>query len=167
MINGIVITIRKPAYMSVRAYKEATRKGFKALGEYWFENMLDSHFEPGAERKYNYRPRSADWIKGKTRGAAKEKNINGGAHVANVWTGRMRDALTRYTRVRAFPTRATLIMVGPPYIKTRHKPESNQPNKAAEVTRVTTRQSRELSRVLRATVEKEFNRHRPAEEIKI
>ena len=167
MISGIVITIRKPAYMSTRAFKEATRKGFKVIGEHWHEHMLPSHFEPGANRKYNYRKRSADWIRGKTRGQARERNVFGSAHVPNVWTGRMRDALTRFSRIRAFPTRSTLVMTGPPYINMRFQAGSNQPDKAKEVTTVTTRQGRELSRLLRSTIEKEFNRHRPPEEIKV
>lgn len=167
-IVGISMTVKKPAALSERKFREVARSGFQELAEKWHRDFLGRHFEPTAARRYGYRRRSVKYVARKTTPGRdyRRKNIYGSQHVPNVLTGRLRDALTRSVQIRAFPSRATVRLTGTEYIGRRFPPDMNQPDKDSEIKATTREERRELARTFRDHVTTELNKHRTPEVVK-
>lgn len=137
-----------PAPLSKRAMRELTRDGFREIGQMWQREMVPDHFDPAKQRKYRFRPRSKKYLDRKLREAERGKARKGGRALL-VRSGLMEQLLEREQRVRAFPTRATVLLPGPRYVSMR--PRGNRQNLGEEATRVTRGEQRRL--------EKRFDKH--------
>lgn len=131
----------QPPEVSARKTKEWQRHAFGVIGEYWFQHYLPDHFATYAAAKYGYQARTRRYLQRKAAlakaGVAKE-----GGLVDLILTGDMRDVMIRASQIRAFPTRATVVMQAPLYMTFR--PRGNQPDKQAEVLSVIDSQRRKF-----------------------
>jgi hypothetical protein len=147
-------------------WREITRGAYAAVGQYWVDNYLMGHFEPGAGVKYRYKFRTRAYNRRKDLKRSQGKPMQrgnapviAGSDTPNVLTGYMKREMTRSVVVRGFPTRATVYMYGPQYLSMRYR-FKNQPNKPAEITTVRGDEREKLAQVLRAEVLKRINAYR-------
>lgn len=147
--------------LGVRFQRQAFRESFEDVGNYWFRHLLPLHFEPSAFRRYGYQKRSTSWNKRKDKLKARGKFV-AGSETPNVATGRGREEFTRFSTVRAFPSRVKVVTVGPRYFRFVPRAGSSQPNKIAEITAANAEDFAELVRVfeqsMAARVEAELTR---------
>jgi hypothetical protein len=139
-------TVTVDKFASKRAWQRGMRQAHAEQGEYWHTKILPKHFEPGAGAKYGHKPRSDKYQRRKKKLAAAGK-VKYGGMVDNVATGRMETMLKGMGVFRAFPTRVTVYMTGPRYITMRPY-ETNQPDKAKEITALTAQEISDLENVL-------------------
>lgn len=146
------LTFDPPDALSARAVRRMNRAGYQAVGEYWHENFAPLHFKPGASQRYGYQPRKETYLKSKQAKARSQKPVNRAGYRVReggtqelVYTGQLRKLVTDYARIRSFPTRLTVELVGPKYLRGRVKP--GHPDIAGEVTAVSPAEIEELSHV--------------------
>ena len=154
------ITYIKPPDVTVRAWREGMRAAHAEAARVWHEEMLPDHFTPFARFKYQYQPRTLATRKRKKQLAEKGQVLEGGL-VDNVWSGTMRNLLTGAASIRAYPSRFTVTMPGPPYISMRPNPvgrSANQPDKAAEILKITPDQRLQLARVVDSVAKQHFKK---------
>ncbi len=159
------------------AWRTITREAYRAVGLYWVANMLPKHFQPGAASKYNYEYRSQAYLLRKhgtnvgnlrAIGLKRREVFSKLRQLDNetplVLTGRMKQDVLSQNVVRGFPTRATVYLYGPQYMNAklgagyaRRKNDKGgtfvdysrrQPDKAKEMTTVTSDERNELAVVL-------------------
>ena len=152
----------KPGGMGKRRWEKIMSNAHADMGDYWHKHFLPKHFQPGARSKYAYEPRSKDYLQRKAYLASQGRTFKGrgpiqqGGKVDLVFTGEMAKQLISRNTIRAYPTRATVVMMGPNYLTTRfHK--KRQPNKAVEVTKVTNDEAEKLAEVMGRSVQKGIN----------
>lgn len=157
---------KKPLDIPRDAWRVITRKAHEEVGRYWVEHYLEGHFAEGAGRKYNYDFRSREYRDRKDRAFANRRPFQKGAAPViagsgrpNVLTGRMMQDVLSQNTVRGFPSRATVTLYGPKYLNTRFY-KKRQPDKGAEITRVTKEEAKVLSRVLRDSIKDQINAYR-------
>ena len=149
----------KPPDLARDAWRKACKKAFVAICWHWHKHMLPRHFEPSARHRYNHKPRSRKWNDRK-QALAKRGIAAMGGMVDNVFKGHMMEALKRSAVVRGFPTRGRLSMFGPNYMKINFRGSSNQPNKKAEVVKLTKPELQELLRLFKKVMIEETNKAR-------
>lgn len=127
---------------SKRAVTRIMKAVFLALGDYWHQEILPRHFEPGAHDRYGYAERTTAHARRKARlwGATPQY----AAERSLVFTGRMKSQLQRWVEVKAYPSRFTVLMHGPRYVGMRPM-RSNMPNMGEEITAVTVAELNELA----------------------
>ena len=143
----------QPPEVTVRTWRELLRESHADIGDHWVRTMLPGHFERGAREKYGYAARSKGYLARKTNVWRKGKAAP--PFLDLVFSGDMRRVMLSVVSVRGFPSRTTITMVAPNYMTFR--PKGNQPDKHAEVTRVTPAQERELSELLNERVTEKLN----------
>lgn len=160
------LTERRPIGVTRDSWREITRAAYRAVGFHWHETYFAGHFKPGASEKYRYKMRSKAYRQRKERLAARGqpfrqggRPVIAGAQQPNVLTGYMRQQMRDNVIVRGFPSRATVIMLGPSYLTTRFR-FKNQPDKPREITTVTRDEEKDLARVLENELIKGINFHR-------
>lgn len=160
------LTEKRPIDVVRDAWREITRGAYRAVGLHWVKTYLKGHFDVGAGQKYNYQFRGKQYRQRKDRAFAAGRPIQkGGAPVIagsdrpNVLTGYMMREMMRNVIVRGFPSRATVIMLGPKYLSTRfHK--KRQPDKPAEITKVREDERRDCGRVLERELKERIESYR-------
>lgn len=153
-----------PPPLSKRAMRELTRDGFREVGQMWQREMLPDHFDPSRQRKYKFRRRGSKYIERKRRDAERDKARKGGRALL-VRSGLMEQLLEREQRVRAFPTRATVMIPGPRYVSMR--PRGNRPNLGAEATAVTSGETKRLAKRFDEHVTQQLNQRRGTKTTKV
>lgn len=159
-LNFILIE-DKPIDVAARVWRrDILKPAHEEVGDYWHKNILPKHFKPGAAQKYNHQARTEGYLKKKARLARSgfAKRVSGQLQ-DNVFTGRMRASLKRSSITRGYPSRVSVSMFGPRYTTMRVW-KSNQPDKAAEITRVTQDEERELAQVMVSHVQKNLGKYR-------
>lgn len=117
--------------LPVRAVRRVLKGTWDAIGLHWQKEFLPRHFKIGAAARYGYKDRTRKTIIRKMKLAAKGKVAKSG-RVDLVWSGVMERALTGFRqRQSAYPTRVTIHLAGPSYLKINYKP--NRPHLAQEV----------------------------------
>jgi hypothetical protein len=126
----------KSLLLSIPAMRKLTKYCFYLLGKYWHEKILPKHFTTNAYGEYGYQPRSA------AHQARKQKKFQHG--LPNVFTGVMRDEVLKKESqdVRDTSTGVKIHIHGPLHLYTYRK-DYKQPDKAAELIAVSSR-DREL-----------------------
>lgn len=166
------VTFNKPPEVSIRAWRNGMREAWRTVGQHWQQQLLPRHFRRGAAATYNHKPRTAEYLRRKklagrgTGPLAKFARRLGmavkyGGEVDNVLTGRMEEALRLPARIIAFPTRVTIRMIGPRYMTFNPRVGGSQPNKPAELTRLTTEEREDLSQRYQAEVLARFKTAAP------
>lgn len=153
----------RPKDISIRAHRDMMRQAHRVQGLYWHTNHLPRHFEQRAVNRYGYQRRKAATLKRKERLAAKGKVLMGGK-VYLVWTGRTMQNLRDFVGIREFPSRVTVRMVGPDYLRINYT--GNRPNLKREITATTADERRELAGVLRDEIKKRRDAYRKQRETK-
>jgi hypothetical protein len=145
----IKLTFDRPPDFSNRGWKEVLRGAMRAAAEHWHAEMLPRHFERSARERYGYQPRTAAYQRRKIRSG----RATGGVDL--VYSGLSRDSALKPPRIRAYPSRARLELLVPPYIKMRPDPRGRRraaPAMGDELTRVTYQESQELSEVMAGVI---------------
>lgn len=167
MIVQVTIREDRPMDVAKRRWNEWCRAAYLKMAKWWYDNILPLHFTKQAPTRYSHKPRSAKYLRHKRKKAAQGKVKYGGL-IDNVYTGAMEEMLRSVAEIRAYPTRAVLSMTGPRYMtmtpftgdrskgyrygKNRSqvisKTAGQQPDKVAEITRVTADEAQILSNIL-------------------
>jgi hypothetical protein len=144
----IKLTFDRPADFSRRGWREVLRGAMRAAAEHWHAEMLPRHFERSARERYGYQPRTAGYQRRKVRDVQRGKAAGG---VDLVYSGLARDSALKPPRIRAYPTRARVELLVPPYINMRPNPRGRRaaaPALGDEMTRVTFDEARRLEAVM-------------------
>lgn len=155
----------RPFDVARDAWRQMQRNGMRAVGEHWHSTMLPKHFTPQAKHTYSHEPRSAKYLRNKQRLAQRGIAIMGGT-VDNVFRGTMMNAVKNRAVIRGFPTRCTVYMTGPGYMKStgfsrsKLKQVSRQPNKIREMLTTTPKEAEELKRILNRTMREQLRQYR-------
>jgi hypothetical protein len=145
------VTFKRPPDVSIRQWRTGMRDAWRGVGQHWQQQMLPRHFTRAAAGMYGHKPRTAKYLARKRRGgfnrfaARLGMTVKYGGEVDNVLTGRMEESLRLPARIIAFPSRVTIRMIGPRYMTFNPRVGGNQPNKPAELTRLTSDEREELS----------------------
>ena len=171
------------------AWRVIARAAYKAVGQWWIDNLLQKHFEPGAATKYGYASRSQAYLLrkfGQSHGSLNSRGIARKEHYSYLrkrddeqplqLSGYMRREVSRSYVIRGFPTRATVIMYGPNYMnaklgagyRTRRTGKGgtftdygqSQPDKVREMTTVLPAERKEMARVLEQEILKGIQSYR-------
>lgn len=149
----------------------ASTKALMAMGKYWHEKFRAKHFTKEGAREYGYKPRDGEAVAGggisvwrKARNLAYGRRLGRkrvrmvltytgrkrkkfGHDLPLVLTGKLRQ-MTRSATFRATKGRATVKMMGPPYMYKYNK-NQKQPDKYRELTTVSPREVRALEAIYR------------------
>jgi len=149
--------------VSTRALREASREGFFAVGQYWDRHFKMRHFETGAEDLYHYQARTPAYLARKKRGwirrGGQRYPVPGGGLLPLVYSGDTRAAVRQRLYPRAYPTRVTLQLPTPRYIRIRPY-KLKHPPLGDELTRTTRQESDELQALYQRVTESKLNRNR-------
>lgn len=128
-----------------RELGECSRASNRAMAELWVEGgMLADHFTAAAHYKYGYAQRSRRYLQRKMKLAAQGQVMDGG-RTDLVFRGNLRRMLTQiHPLIKAFPTRATVLLFGPPHFTDRPR-DPRRPNMGREVCTVLGYQERILA----------------------
>lgn len=103
--------------IAVRRWNEIGREAHRAGAELWQDEFLARHFTPEAKTRYHHQPRRPKYIKAKARAAARGFAL--APDIDNLYTGRLYHNLQSTAAIKAYPSRATISMIGPRYITMR------------------------------------------------
>jgi hypothetical protein len=148
----------RPPETTVRAWREIRRTAIAEAAHHWHREMLPGHFAPNARARYRYQSRTGRYMQRK-RQLAQRGIVREGGSSDLVFSGLLRDTVTRFATIRHFPTRATLQMTGPRYITMRPR-ASGRPHLAAEVTTVLKGESDQLARIVEKSLQEQLARLR-------
>ena len=151
----------KPRGMGRRIWSDIKKNAHAEIAAYWHKHFLRKHFQPSARSLYGYRNRSRKYLRRKeflaNHGRAfLAAPIQMGGKVDLVFTGAMSRQLIANNTIKAYPTRATLIMTGPRYVTMRVW-RMNQPDKAAEITAMREEEITVLMEVMDKSIQKGIN----------
>lgn len=155
-------------YLTVRQTRAVLKGTYAVIGRKWLEDYLPLHFHPIAPQRYGYAMRTGATKKKKKRLAAAGK-VEDGGRLDLVWSGVLKWAmLTHDHRVDAYPTRATIKLIGPSYLSINYRP--GRPNMAREILTVTPDEQKKLAeageRRLDFMIRQELATPRPRKTIK-
>lgn len=145
----------KPPKMARDKFRDICRRAFSHIGQYWYKNFFPNHFTIAAKRKYGHKDRSSKYRANKEKLARRGIVAMGGV-VDNVFTGDMARQLLSGSIIRGYPTRATVTMRGPNYMRMNFRSGSAQPNKKRELVALTKEEMRLLLAEFKRFVAKEF-----------
>jgi len=147
-------------FPSKRAWRAAMVKGHDAQGQHWHQHMLKEHFRRNSRQRYGYKPRSEKYERRKRFGNTGKQGFRGRAKymgmVDLVCEGDLEESIRGWATIRAFPSRVTVAMNGPSYLRINYKP--NRPNLAREITAVIPEEEKLLADVMDDVVTREMNR---------
>lgn len=142
----IGIELDRESKQALKAISGSVAKGRKELNmeiaQHWHAEIFPSHFTPGAESRYSYEPRTK-WTKRKKL----QIGTGQGKYVSDVLRGKSQRMMQQLATASGTAGHVTVKMPAPAYfthpfigdfVVGRHKviPITRQPDKPAEVTRV-------------------------------
>lgn len=145
MIRGTVVIEGSPKGM-VKQFRQFVKEGLFWLIQNWHRETLIRHFKPEAKQRYKYEPRSIKYLRYK----AKKRPMAGPLE----FSGRSKRELTRAVRVSGTAKKAKGAMSAPRYFWMTPK---NQPDKSAEATVVTKKETLDMAKKLNEKVTKQLN----------
>jgi len=123
--------------------KKIVKPVLQTLVNYWHTKFLPRHFRTGAFAKYNYKPRTARYLKRKQRMA---EHGNYQARLPLVFTGALKSQVSRMISISGTGKKATGRMSAPRYIYMYGK-GGNHPYLAGEVTTVSPDEAEKLTKL--------------------
>ena len=106
----------RPQGISQRGWRDIAKSGMLAVGTAWDRLFKMLHFGPDAARRYNYVPRTAAYKRRRLR-------IHGVPLSVDLrWSGRTLADVRRRQAPRPFPSRVTIDMPTPAYVRMRPLP---------------------------------------------
>ena len=156
------MTFDRPPDFSRRGWAKVQKAAMQAAAEHWHAAMLPRHFEHTARGRYGYQPRTEKYQRGKVRAV-----MAGRARSAKdlIHSGLTKDSAMKRPLIKAFPTRARLDLLAPPYISMKPDPRGRRkaaPAMGDELTRVTFEEAEELAEVAVAFCESRIGTVRDA-----
>ena len=142
----------QPDGVSVRAWREALKAGWYAVGEYYDAVVQPRKFEPGAASRYGFQPRTEKYLKRKRRTAAKTWKVKDGGELDLVLSGITRTAVKRRQYPRPFYNRVVVDTPTPNYVQMRPR-KAGRPNMGAELASVAPDERAEMERIFQTVVE--------------
>ena len=142
----------KPEGVSVRAWREALKAGWYAVGEYYDAVVQPRKFEPGAAARYGYKARTDKYLKRKQRIAAKSWRVKDGGKTDIVFGGMTRTAVKRRQYPKPYYNRVVVDTPTPSYVQMRPR-RPNQPNMGAELASIAPDERLEMERIFKEVVE--------------
>jgi hypothetical protein len=121
------------------------RVSHQVQGEQWCREMLPLHFEHEAHGRYGYQQRKDSTISRKLNAAKHGRALPGANDL--IFSGVMKAAVLGYQNLKPRGGGVSVLMYGPKYLWMFNKREG-QPDKAAEITRVTGQETSELEKTL-------------------
>lgn len=133
-----------------RRLYDASKLGMLAVAETWDETMKMRHFDEDASARYHYAARTANYKKRKLRTRNETRDL--------VWSRETMDAARTKAFGRAYPTRVTMNLPTPSYIKLTPTPRKTGtlPAMGDELTRTTPEEEEILENVYRDTTEQQI-----------
>ena len=149
------------AEVSGRKLRAFSREAFGEVGYQWDEQFKMRHFEQGAENQYSYKPRSPKYLARKKGGFISGRGgsrypIPGGGQLPIVYTGATRSAVRQRLFPRTYPTRVTISLPTPSYVRMRPY-KRNAPSLGEELTAVTDTEYSDLEATYQRIVEGRIN----------
>lgn len=146
-----ILTVYDGVDLGPRQLGKYTKAAHQEVGYRWQIDMLPRHFTRAARSIYRYKPRSRNYEQKKRRLARLRPDlVKDGGESDLVFTGLTKRLMKRRHQVQAYPSRVTIRMVGPSYLRMRPN-KSNHPHKAAEITAVTREEERKLTDIASQT----------------
>jgi len=140
--------------LAVRGQRSVLKSTMGKMASRWSSKYLALHFKSGNDRRYGYKRRSAATRKRKRQLAARGVVVAGGL-VPLLHSGDLqRQVMASRFAVKEFPTRATIKLQGPNYLRIR--PRSGRPNLAEEITTVIPSERRDLASFADKTLTKQI-----------
>lgn len=147
MIPVEIKSSRKGLGLTVREWNPLIKSGWEAAGRKWHRDILPRHFTREGAARYYYQPRTASYMKRKARQFHHQDPL--------VFSGRLKREAMRFRDIRVSSKAAKVVIHGPRYLYQFRK-RVNEPDKAAELTRLTSSEAAELAaevdRVIQAGV---------------
>ena len=143
----IKMTFPRPPDFSQRGFREVLRGAMYAAADFWHGKIMPRHFQQSAHRRYGYQQRTESYERQKLRGLRTGKAVSA---YDLVFSGTTRDSAAKPPLIRAFPTRARLDLLVPPYINMRPNRNGKRaaaPSLGEELTRVTYDEAEQLAAV--------------------
>ena len=122
--------------------KRITKPVLMSLVQDWHDEMLERHFEPGAQQRYGYQRRTIGYLRRKQNYQARRGL--GDANRPLQFTGQLRRRVTRQITISGSNKRVVGRMPAPWYVTANHA--GNYPDLEKELTRVNHAEERELGR---------------------
>lgn len=154
----IKIQFEKRREITVRKWREATKKAFMLAAVLWYRHMLPDRFRPGFHAPW-IRPRSKAWLKRKRRLIQAGVGLAGYQDTPNIFTGFFRDCLLQSADIRAYPTRASVRFKGPGYVI---QNPVRLPDKFLEVTKIFPSERQTLGQTITDSMVESFPQWRGA-----
>jgi hypothetical protein len=139
----------KPDDVSVRAWHEALRAGWWAVGMYHDQVIQPRKFQADAAGRYGFQPRSERYVASKRRAMAKTWRVKSDLDL--IHSGVTRTAVLQQQYPRAFPTRVTLSIPVREYVQMRPN-KTGRPNLGEEIMRVNADDERQMLALFKLTV---------------
>ena len=136
----------------LRTVTREMKEVLKQVALFWHKELLPQHFEEGAARKYNYQPRS--------RKHNKRKRKKFGHKIPLVFSGHMAQSVMRPPRISGNKKKATANLKGPRYLFQFRK-DFVQPDKAAEIIKVSRRDEQQMDNKLDKIMTKLLRANKP------
>ena len=154
MIQGTVVIKGSPKKMK-GLFGDFVKAEMKQLAKDWHKDILPSHFQANAKKRYRYATRTIKYTR------YKEKYLSSAPDL--VYSGTMRDIMTRAISVSGTKKKVKRTMTVPRYFWMRPK---NHPDKADEATRVTKKEVMAMAVLLNKKVTKRLNQIKATEVIR-
>ncbi len=129
-----------------RAMPKIRRFAFQEIGEFYVREIFKKHFRPSARQEYQHQPRDEDYLRRK-----RFIGVGQGKRDDNVLSGRSRRFMAHSPRIKATSTGVTIRMDAPLYFRNQ---DSGQPDKVAEVLRVSTKDRILIGRKLEGRIKR-------------
>jgi len=134
MIRGQIIERGSPRQVA-RRFAPLNRNSLRDTVRFWWQMFLPQHFKPIAAWKYRYQKRTDAYLRRKQRVM--------GHQLPLVWSGEMKRMVTSGVRLSGTSKRARGILTGPKHLYAYRK-ATGQADKAAELTRTTQAEQKEM-----------------------
>ena len=135
--------------ISVKAFNEAQKKAFRAVGEYWHQHILPQHFTHAGARRYGYQRRSRRYESYKLR--------KYGHTYPLVKTGQMKREALMIRDVREKNSRVKVFLHGPKHLWQFRK-DYGASDKAKELTAVDSKDEATIIRIFDQVMTEELGR---------
>lgn len=155
MVELEIILNWNPPLMRDRDLVKMVKTAFTAAVQYWHARQLPIHFD-FRQNRYRFKPRSKKYQREKARRFKPLPVIKGGT-ILLVRSGLLERSLEASHPISAYPTRATIKMPAPSYVRPR---DPRRPKLAEEATMTTTDDERKIIEVFEQTLQKQIDQYR-------
>ncbi len=149
---AINLQLEMTGEVSRRDFQAMRREAHRQDGKFYQRRILPRRFQVSTARETKTRRRTTRYLQRKRRVARK------GGRVPNVFTGQTEQMAKRHTPPRATPTKVTVSVLVPSYIKWWQKREITD-NAPSDVTRLVSHDDKQLQRL--------FDQHRSRRKVNI